>query len=972
MKLVIQTICVLTVTFLVIFFIFSTGRVELLPVTQEETAAAHNLLRLSLTNPRHTHVDFLRENHNIRGTTPYFTDNVRLDTTLDGEAATVFEITVPAAGLYNFSLSYEIYGVSYTPVTVALSINGKIQHEEAVSILLPVFWEDVSKDFPINRFGNQIAPARQRLEGIQNAKLFNTTRISDHPLLFYLEAGTNSLEIHNNTSRTINLYNIGIYSEHVLPEYVNPGNVPVMDLITVNAIDYTYINSPWVRLNTVNNAAHTPYHPVDTLINIVMMRRVGDEVFFSVEIPEDGYYPISIHARPHQISTETSNSHGDLPVFVTFRVNGEIPFAEAASYVIPSFSGQRWRNHTLTDVNGDPLLFYLTKGTHELSIRTELAPIAEHINSLKLMIDHINYLSIEIRRIAGQNIDTNRTWRFTRYIPETVSYLEAYSTVLRNIIFDLERYNPGGRHTAAASSLVQAVALIDRLLEKPDELPVRANILYGAGSSVLQMAGVALDSLLAVNINISSIYLGDVNSLPRPTATFAQSLSSSMRHLWATFTSDKYSVTGADDALNVWAATSTVLHIDTLQRLADTYFTPQTGIPVDIKLMPNQDRLILSNAAGTNPDVGLGLIVDRPFELASRGALLNLTQFDDFWELMDMMAPGTIVGQVFNEGVFAVPETLDFLALIYRTDVLERMNLEVPQTWADVVLMQSELQRFGMSFFHNIATGPGMKYFYQTASFVYQYGGEFFSEDGLTTAIDSPEAIEALTFLADLFSTFALPVEIPVFFNSFRFGQTPIGLADFNTYVLMTESAPELSGLWELALYPGRIQPDGTIDRSFIAGGTACVIFENTDMADEAWEFLKWYMSSETQIRYANELMSNFNILWRSTNMDAIAELPVEDRHRQVFLESMDWVRELPRSPGRYMLERRMSDMWNTMVFEGTPPRLAIDMRIVDINREFNRKIVEFGYFDTEGNSLRPYAVRELDWVREQLRNNRR
>jgi len=86
-------------------------------------------------------------------------------------------------------------------------------------------------------------------------------------------------------------------------------------------------------------------------------------------------------------------------------------------------------------------------------------------------------------------------------------------------------------------------------------------------------------------------------------------------------------------------------------------------------------------------------------------------------------------------------------------------------------------------------------------------------------------------------------------------------------------------------------------------------------------------------------------------------------------LDSMQWLRDVPRSPGQYMLERRLSDIWNTMVFEGTPPRVAIDLRVIDINREFHRKLVEFGFIDADGNWLQPYVVRELDWVLEQIEN---
>ncbi|MCL1787714.1 MAG: hypothetical protein FWG38_06980, partial [Defluviitaleaceae bacterium] len=196
-------------------------------------------------------------------------------------------------------------------------------------------------------------------------------------------------------------------------------------------------------------------------------------------------------------------------------------------------------------------------------------------------------------------------------------------------------------------------------------------------------------------------------------------------------------------------------------------------------------------------------------------------------------------------------------------------------------------------------------------------------------------------------------------------------ILDPATYMLLMNAAPELLGHWNLAPFPGTVQDDGDIWRYYIANGTGAIVFDNTDMAQESWDFLKWYLSAETQRDFAMTLMANFNILWVSANLEALEEMPIDYRHRQVILESINWLRDVPRSPGQYMLERRLSDIWNTMVFEGTPAQVAIDLRVIDINREFTRKMTEFGFVDTAGNPLRPYVVRELDWVRYMIEQAR-
>jgi ABC-type glycerol-3-phosphate transport system substrate-binding protein len=208
---------------------------------------------------------------------------------------------------------------------------------------------------------------------------------------------------------------------------------------------------------------------------------------------------------------------------------------------------------------------------------------------------------------------------------------------------------------------------------------------------------------------------------------------------------------------------------------------------------------------------------------------------------------------------------------------------------------------------------------------------------------------------------------VPQFFNAFRFGQNPVGIIDPGTYMLLLNSAPELLGQWELAPFPGTVQDDGEIHRWFIANGAGSLIFDDTDKPNEAWQFLKWYLSAQTQTDFAFSLFSNFNILWLSANLEALAQAPIEDGHRQIILDSMQWLRDAPRSPGQYMLERRLSDIWNSMVFQGATAQVAIDLRTIDINREFRRKMVEFGFLDADGNQIRDYVLRELDWVIEQV-----
>jgi len=961
-KLIVQSAIVLIITGVLAYLVFATGRVPLEPVTETEVRAAMELLTNSLNNPRYTYIDFLHDNQNLRGQTPDFGQTIAINETIGDGGYFVHYVTVPTRGLYSFALEYELPPGTFSNLIISMWVNGDRQYEEAATIALPVFWQDEAKDFPLNRFGDEIMPAQVQISGQHRVELFDAGFTTDLPLVFLLEAGENRIEIRNETSRNINIGNMDVFSEIILQPNQNHGRQQSTELITVHAIAYTHKNSPFTQLQGWRNPSLYPFHPIDRRMNVLNIGEVGNEVFFTVEVPADGYYALTLHSITAQ---------DDFSTFVTIRVNGEIPFAEAASFPLVPFSDERWRNQTIENENGVPYLFFLRAGENVISIRTELAPISEQIRQLRLLIDHINHFTLEIRRVTGREVDRNRTWRLTRYIPNTQAYLEAYHIIFRDMIAALEEYSPRGNNSGVANNMITAVSLLDRMLERPDELPLYLAMMTGPYASILQMAGVSMDALVDVGMTLSAVHVGRSTDLPREQANIAQRFRAGAQLLFASYTSDKFTIQHREDAVNVWVNHS-YLHVDILQQLVDARFTPETGIHVNLSVMPDVGRLILSRAANTNPDVALGVPAFMPFEMGARGALYDLTTFEDFWYFMGNLVPGAAVGYIFNEGVYAIPETAGFWTTVYRTDIMEPLGLEAPDTWQDVAAQQSVLQRFDMSFYKPIAAGVGYKWFFQTSPLIYQHGGLLFNPDGLSTAINEPPAVEAITFLGDLFTTFALDEQVPAFFNAFRFAQNPVGILDPGTYMLLVNAAPELLGQWNLAPFPGTVQENGDIWRYYIANGTGAIVFDNTDMAPEAWDFLKWYLSAETQRDFAMTLMANFNILWVSSNLEALQDMPIDYRHREVILESINWLRDVPRSPGQYMLERRLSDIWNTMVFEGTPAQVAIDLRVIDINREFTRKMTEFGFLDSAGNQIQPYVVRELDWVRYMIENARR
>ena len=394
-------------------------------------------------------------------------------------------------------------------------------------------------------------------------------------------------------------------------------------------------------------------------------------------------------------------------------------------------------------------------------------------------------------------------------------------------------------------------------------------------------------------------------------------------------------------------------------------------IKVKVSTMPDVSKLTLAIAADQTPDVALGLMSYVPFDLSSRGALYDLTKFDDFWTVARRFPTGSFVSYVYNEGMYAIPETTDFNAIVYRTDIFKNLGLKVPNTWDDLIEILPTLQRYGMNFYHNISLGTtGYKWFYQTAPMILQNGGELYTQDDnglITTGIDSKKSVKGLQLLGDLFTKYSLDTSVQTFFNSFRYSVLPIGIVGMEDYTLIKNGAKELDGKWAISQYLGTKQEDGTVNRTFVANGTGGAIFNSSDKKQEAWEFLKWWTSKSVQTEYTYTLRSSYGktFFWLSANRAALENNPMDEADKKIITEQINYVTDVTRTPGQYLPERTISNIWTTMVFDGTAGQVAVDEAKNDVNKEIVRKMKELGYYDENGKMVKKFKLQGYDWIKE-------
>lgn len=899
-----------------------------------------------------------------------------------------YKVNVEKAGLYYLNIDYISVGESLSDYTVSLMVNGKQQYSEMNTIALPILWADEDKntyvgskqkkEFPLDSYGDEMAPSQNRIQEWTNTYLFDNTYVSSKPLCFYLEKGVNTISVKNVSSGGLALgkleareakTNVASYEEYAAQHKDAKLVTDKEDALEIDAVYYTQKNSTDAVYGTETKTSLTRFNIDHEKLNTLQWNAAGIEILYTFEVKKTGNYNIAFHY---------DNGKKEFQSFETIKIDGEVPFAELYNYAFePVSSG--YENITLADKDGNNFNFYLTEGKHTISIKQENEPVMEAYRNALLLQQHITDFQLEITKITGSDVDTERNWKMTRYIPEIPDYLEAYETMIQHIRFLLQDYSPNGNSGAILAYLDEAQQFIKDMKKYPDEIALHTADLTGADNSILVSLSNFTTEITSNEFILDRIYIyGDEEQLQKANPSLASSMWTSVRTLVNTFTSEKYATGAQEDegTLTIWVNRA-ITHVDLLQKMADTEFVPyykeKTGkdIKVKVSTMPDVSKLTLAIAADETPDIALGLMSYVPFDLSSRGALYDLSKFDDFWTVARRFPTGSFVSYVYNEGMYAIPETTDFNALVYRTDIFDNLGLKVPDTWQDLIDILPTLQRYGMNFYHNIANGQtGYKWFYQTSPMALQNGGELYVQDenGLVkTGIDSKQAVKGLSLLGDLFTKYSLETSVQNFFNSFRYSVNPIGIIGMEDYTLIKNGAKELDGKWAISKYLGTEREDGTVNRTFVANGTGGVIFKDSDKKDEAWEFLKWWTSKKVQTEYTYTLRSTYGktFFWLSANRAALDNNPMDEADKKIITEQIDYVTDITRTPGQYLLERTISNIWTTMVFDGTVGQVAVDEAKNEVNKEIVRKMQELGYYDEDGKMIKNFKLRGYDWIKE-------
>ena len=303
---------------------------------------------------------------------------------------------------------------------------------------------------------------------------------------------------------------------------------------------------------------------------------------------------------------------------------------------------------------------------------------------------------------------------------------------------------------------------------------------------------------------------------------------------------------------------------------------------------------------------------------------------------------------IYDGGVYALPETQEFSVLFYREDVLEELGLKPPQTWDEVIAMLPTIQGNNMSVgipYPDIASAD----LSILNSMIYQNDGQIYDDEGKKTCIDSENGVNAFKLYTSLYNDYGLPT-VYDFVSRFRSGEMPIGVAPYSVYNTLTVSAPEIRGLWDFTLFPGTMKAgaDGkeTLDRSVHCAGLCSMIIatDNEQVKKNSWEFLKWWTSSEAQVRFGREIESVLGSSARYTtaNREALDQLAWSAAQLSVLKEQMAQTVGFREIAGGYSTTRHMTNAIRRVINDKDDARETLLMYSKTINEEIKVKRREF------------------------------
>ena len=838
----------------------------------------------------------------------YDLDNVLLDS-----APIEFEINVPETGNYYIGMNYKSMDNIMSDFRIGLKIDNAFPFDKAQKLDFPRMWCDEKGKNLFDDMGNEFAAQQVQYEGYFYNEAIDETAQDGDRYVVNLKAGAHKVTIVPVVGKMeIDYFKFAAVAEP--KKYTAPTDKDKIysgEPIIIEGEKATIKSSYFlVGQGNTSSTKISPQSAEKRLINYIgggNWSSVGDTLVWETPELKEGYYKLGFSFSQETVIGGKS--------YRILEIDGEVPFAEASQVGFKYHTD--WQQSFFEDEKSNPYLVYFSEGKHTISLKVTAGEMGKVRKLLSDAVAELGNLYVDMTKITGETVDIYRDYELFKQIEDMEQRLTSIRKMLveaGELLLEITDETTGSNY----SVINNMVLAIDNMLNNKYEAHRHKSYYYTNYCSVSSV----LQDLALMPLSLDKIILCAVDDeKPFEKRGFFENIIFSCKRFFVSFANDYNSVSDAgdsEDAVTIWVNWGRD-QAQVLTSLVDRSFTPKTGIDVDIKLV--NASVIQATLSGKGPDCFLMHSRSEPVNLALRGVLYDLTKFDDYKQVLERFQEGADKPYWYKDGLYALPDTQIFYVMFYRTDILEEYGIKVPETWDEFDLAAKLLMKNNMSVAlpttvavdATTAGGIGSNNIYPTL--MLQSGIPIYKEDGKQTNLLSSEAMVVFEKWTNYYTKMSFPKTLD-FYNRFRVGTTPLGIFSYSLYNTLMVAAPEIKGLWDFTAIPGTMRSDGTISHAGAGGGTACSILNASKNPKNAWEFLKWWTSSDTQLNYSNNIESILGPTGRVAlaNVEAIKGLAWEDDSLDSLLNAWDSVEEIPEYPGSYYVARSIYQaFWNVV-----------------------------------------------------------
>lgn len=860
------------------------------------------------------------------------------------EGSVSYTIDVPEGGIYALQLSYYAMESPSNQVELSLEIDGELPFASAARISLNKIFVNRT-GIRLDSRGNQIRPSQIEYPDWQLKYLYDADGLFNDPLLFSLEKGTHTLTFSGIKA------SVGIeYLRLCQPETIEPYQAPSQSELEHTPSLLYRIEGEAAALKSSatlypaydnNDYTVSPSDPVKMVYNTIggaNWDRAGQTITWKIPadaLADDGWYQIGIKARQNVMRGFYSNRR--------LYIDGKIP--NDAFGQIRFYYDNDW---SLTPVtHGDSSAYvYLTAGQeHTITLEAMPGEIGDYMRRLESTVADLNTCYQQILMITGPNPDKYSDYYVEESVPTLLSDFQRLSQQLKDAQNGIEQLS--GTLGSEAAALQRMYVILDKCVEKPSRIPKYVTQIKDNISTISSFICDYRDQPLEIDyIEIAS---GDTefSSLK---SNFFQQLGFRCKAFLGSFTEDYTTLSDIDaddeDVIDVWVNLGRDQALVVKELVENEFAQQHPDIPVSVNLVVG--GVVEASLAGEGPDIALFLGGEFPVNLACRGLLVDMKQFPDYDEVVGNYQRDATVQYSYEGGCYGMPLTQNWTMLFYRTDILTELGLtELPRTWDDLIDTLPCLQRnhLGVGLIlpsTNVAAATEAGHTY--ATLILQQGLNYYDAEQKKTQFDTVPAIQCFEKWTDFYRDYKFTQTYDAY-SYFRTGQYPIVIANYSFANQLSVAAPEIKGLWNFTIMPGTAQPDGTINHASNSGGTGAVIFDQVKDKQAAWEFVKWFCSTEVQTEYGSNLEGLLGQMGRyeAANVETLKQLNWSAAEMDVLLAQWEALTEIPVLPSSYAVTRNIMNAFRETVNSNENPRDTLMYYNSDMNDEICRKRENLG-----------------------------